>query len=137
QFASGLYVSNVTAGGTGEVDLVTSGNATPIISTGLTSPTGIAFNSNATLLYVADSATDTVNVYSNLGGSAHLLNTISLATDSSGHAISSDQPASLVVDTSGNVYVAMHDQTNQSDSVVEIKNAISHPNISVLVTQGI
>src|SRR4051794_28642589 len=79
QFATGLYVSNVTAGGTAEVVMLGPGNAPPIVveTSGLSAPTGIGFSPNSALMYVADAVNDTVNVYNNTNSAP--LRSISLA----------------------------------------------------------
>lgn len=132
QFASGLYVSNVTAANVSEVVLLGASNAPPVVieTSGLSSPSGIGFSPDGSLLYVANAATNSVNVYNSPNTAP--IQTISLA--STGTA--SSQPAGLTVDSAGNVYVAMHSQVS-GDSVLEIQNAGTHPYVSVYLTQGI
>jgi hypothetical protein len=83
------------------------------------------------LLYVADATRDTVNVYNNPNTAP--IKTISLA----GSGITSSQPAGLTVDSSGNVYVAMHTQSTGADSVLEIQSAGTHPSVRVFLDAGI
>lgn len=132
QFASGLYVSNVTAANVSEVVLLGASNAPPVVieTSGLSSPTGIGFSPDGSLLYVANAGTNTLNVY-NASNTAPI-QSISLASSGA----TSSQPAGLTVDSAGNVYVAMHSQTS-GDSIVEIQNAGTHPYASVYLTQGI
>jgi MYXO-CTERM domain-containing protein len=143
QFASGLYVSNVNVSGIGEVDYVPPSNATPtpvvtgLAVTGGIGPTGIGFSANSQYMYVAEAATDTLNVYQNVGGSAALINTISLGATTSGSTIGSSSPADLTVDSSGNVFIAMHDQATGNDSILQVQNAATAPTVSVFLPQGI
>jgi sugar lactone lactonase YvrE len=138
QFASGLYVSNVNTSGAGEVDLVPGSNGAPTqIVSGLIAPTGIGFSADGQFLYVADAGTDTLNVYNNSGGAAHLINSVSLATATGGGSISSSSPADLTVDSAGNVFIAMHTQTAAGQSIVEVQSAATAPSVSVFLSTQI
>jgi hypothetical protein len=121
QFSTGLYVA--TDGPSGGVYRITGSGAnqvtTPVVSSGLSTPYGLGFSPDGTLLYVADSAANAVKVF-NSSGNLVTGGTISLATDSSKNALPG-APTGLAVDSSGNVYVSLNGSNGVNPAVVEIQ----------------
>jgi sugar lactone lactonase YvrE len=121
QFATGLYVTDYGVAGqtsTPGVWLVGGPTATAVLTSAtndrLNNPVGIAVSADGSHLYVADATLNRVAVY-----------TSPLSTPTSTIAlggVAPTQPTGLALDSSGNVYVSLDNNTSTSYAVAKITN---------------
>ncbi len=137
QFTAGLYVVEYGEAGyasTPGVYQVTGLNTkTSILSSTndlLYNPLGIAVSADGSHMYVADATYNEVNVYTK--PSSGPASSISLSSLKVSNGVPS-QPTGLALDSSGNVYVALDNNSSNSvtySAVAEIKSPNSSPTVT-------